>query len=135
MSGECPHFEDLATVRVRCTRACKVAIVGLTFLWILVLLMALGLKQHTWYLLALGCIGMVQNVLVAAVPQSLACNGLQMKLEHPRISDTKIMTTLMKTETLFPKIGAALVPIFFPGELREDKKMFWMMASKNCVSS
>ena len=133
-SGDCPHFEDLATLRVRCTRACKIAIDGLSVLWVIVLLMALGLKQHAWYLLAIGCIGMIQNLLVAAVPQTLACNGLQMELVHSRISETKIMTTLMKTETLFPKIGAALVPKFFPGELREDEKMFRALAAKNHAS-
>ena len=57
-----------------------------------------------------------------------------MELIHPRISETKIMTTLMKTETLFPKVGATLVPIFFPGKLREDEKMFWAAAARKCES-
>ncbi|EPS42039.1 hypothetical protein H072_4023 [Dactylellina haptotyla CBS 200.50] len=71
-------------------------IVLLTANWIILLITASGLKLGTWYLLAIGAIGSMQNIVVAAAqrqPSALA-------------------------EEEYPGAGISLIPVFFPGSMR-----------------
>ena len=94
------------------------------FFWILLLITVAGLKVHTWYLLGVGCVGMVQNIFAAAVPRNPHAMGLPLD-PVARIANHKVMKALMETEDRFPSVGAALVTTFFPGKLRDDELKFW----------
>jgi hypothetical protein len=50
----------------------QVSCLILAFLWIVFLITVAGLKQNTWYLLAIGGLGMIQNVVVAGVSREQA---------------------------------------------------------------
>lgn len=121
----CLHLESLALPRrVGCSRSCKSMVPLSALLWILFLVNVCGLRQHTWYLLVVGFIGMVQNVCVAAILRQPCATGLLLALVE-RIEGKKVMNVLMETEIRFPAVGAYFVRTFFPGELREDEQKFW----------
>ncbi|KAI4239819.1 MAG: hypothetical protein LQ349_000066 [Xanthoria aureola] len=98
-------------------------------LWILFVINVAGLTHNTWYLLGVGFLGMVQNVSTAAIPRRPEAVGMPLELVA-RISDHKVMKTLMETERRFPSVGAALVKTFFSGELFDDEQRFWTARSK-----
>lgn len=45
-------------------------------LWVLLLITVTGIKQYTWFLIGVGGLGMLQNVLAAALPCSSASLGI-----------------------------------------------------------
>ena len=120
-----PCLEDLAVPRRGCSPGSQMAVALLAILWILFLITVAGLRQNAWYLLAIGSIGMVQNVFVAAIPRRPEALRLPLKPARDSIAEAKVMATLIKTEVMLPTVGACLVPIFFPGPLREYEKFFW----------
>ena len=123
----CLHLESLALPqRNACSRGVKITVILLALFWILFLVNVCGIRQHTWYLLGVGFVGMIQNICVASVPRQPAAMGLS--LEHvDTIKGTKVMEALMNTEERFPSVGAALVPTYFPGKLRDHEQRFWDM--------
>ena len=68
--------------------------------------------------------GMVQNIVAAGAARDPSVFG--MALQHVGVvKGNKVMEVLMRTEELHPRVGASLVPIFFPGRLRESEHAFW----------
>ena len=125
----CLNLESLALPRrIGCSRSCKVMLLFLAVLWILFLINVCGLRQHTWYLLGVGFVGMIQNIFVAAIPRQPYAMGLPLELVE-RLHGHKVMRVLMDTEQQFPSVGASLVHIFFPGKLRDDELEFWSARS------
>lgn len=128
----CLNLESLALPRrTGCSRSCKAMVAFLALSWILFLVNVCGLQQHTWYLLGVGFMGMIQNAFVAAIPRQPCAMGLPLELVD-RVSpkDTKVMKILMETENRFPSVGASLVKTFFPGELRDDEQKWWSARKK-----
>ncbi|KAI4267221.1 MAG: hypothetical protein LQ337_008449 [Flavoplaca oasis] len=126
----CLNLEDLAMPRrYGCSQGCKIFITISAMLWILFLINVAGLRHNAWYLLAVGFLGMVQNMSAAAVLRRPETVGMPLELVA-RISDHKVMQTLMETERRFPSVGAALVNTFFPGEIFEDERRFWTSRRK-----
>ena len=41
------------------------------------------------------------------------------------VKGNKFMHVLMRTEEFYPRVGASLVPVYFPGRLRESEQTFW----------
>lgn len=121
----CLNLEDLAPPRrTGCSRGCKTMVMVSAFLWTLFLINVCGVKQNTWYLLGVGCMGMIQNIFVAAIPRQPSAMGLPLEFVD-RIDGKKVMGVLMDTEIRFPSVGAALVQTFFPGKLRDHEQAFW----------
>lgn len=121
----CLNLEHLAPPRrTGCSRGCKTMVMISAFLWILFLINVCGIKQNTWYLLGVGCMGMIQNIFVAATPRQPSAMGLPLDFVD-RIDGKKVMGVLMETEIRFPSVGAALVQTFFPGKLRDHEQAFW----------
>jgi len=58
-------LESMATASGASQRTTRVAFVLLSLWWTLLLITVSGLKQNTWFLIAVGGIGMVQNIYVA----------------------------------------------------------------------
>jgi hypothetical protein len=110
----------------------------LAFLWLVLLVTCCGIETDTWYLIAVGGLGMVQNLVVAGVPRKPAALGLPIKLDRnmkegqaaPKIfAEPKVMWSIMEFERRFPGCGNALVKEFFPGDLLEWEVSWW--ASKD----
>ncbi|KAH7303685.1 hypothetical protein B0I35DRAFT_497928 [Stachybotrys elegans] len=86
----------------------RLALLILCALWILLLLCAAGLQNDTWFLLAVGSVGILHNVFVAG------CFGA-----------TKVMTTLLAVEEKYPGFGQSMLGEFFPGPLRNYEVQKW----------
>ncbi|OAG02759.1 uncharacterized protein CC84DRAFT_1061143, partial [Paraphaeosphaeria sporulosa] len=93
-------------------------------LWLALLISVAGLRAHVWYLLLVGAIGMLQNVLVAASSQSLKKRNLKLR-QAEVILTRKVMDGLMDLEVAYKGFGEALRNEFFPGKLDEDEIQWW----------
>ncbi|KAJ5593841.1 uncharacterized protein N7459_000049 [Penicillium hispanicum] len=122
-------LEDLATgpinVEVNTSLFTRAVIIGLAFLWILLLVTASGIQQNTWFLLAVGGLGILQNIFVAGRARDPAAFGVPLSFEEV-IVETKVMKTLYGVEEKYPMVGRSMLDTFFPGDnLRADEKAQW----------
>ena len=127
------NLEDLASSRVRGSLCHRMLTALLAIFWTIFLITIAGLRQDTWYLLAVGCMGMFQNTIVAGVARDPKVFGIDLK-RIGEVKGNKVMHVLMRTEEKYPRVGASLVPVFFPGRLRESERTFWnskMMQVRN----
>ncbi|EKV11130.1 hypothetical protein Pdw03_7795 [Penicillium digitatum] len=110
----------------------------LTVLWLMLLLSSTGIKDHAWYLLAVGGIGMMQNLITAGAPRQPEMLGIPIRLAMrlksgneaspiPMVfAEFKVMHTLMELELDFKGAGRALLPEFFPGgSLQSWEEKWW----------
>jgi len=91
-----------------------------------------GIKVHTWYLLAVGGVGMLQNIAVAGAPRRPEALGLPLELvsedDGGVFAEPKVMWTLMALEERYEGYGRSLLPEFFPGKLRPWEEEWWASA-------
>ena len=95
--------------------ATRAATFVLALLWLLLLVTSTGIHDHSWYLLAIGGLGMLQNLISAGAPRPPAMLGIPIELEM-RAEDTdtsdrmhipmvfaefKVMHTLMGFEMAY----------------------------------
>ncbi|KAI0098568.1 hypothetical protein GGR51DRAFT_538199 [Nemania sp. FL0031] len=123
------HLEDLSMPheRLSVSQSTKWIYGLLTVLWCGLLITVDGLRYETWFLVAIGAIGMVHTVAVAGAPRRPETLGIH--LCYKRVfAETKVMKTLQVTEDEYPGLGRCMLPIFFPGELRDDEKEWWRRA-------
>lgn len=97
--------------------------------WTALLVCVAGYRQHTWYLLAVGGIGIVHNVVVAGAPRKPGSFGIHLTYQQT-IVDRKVMSVLATAETHYPRLGLSLLSTFFPGDLRAREKHFWAYAKR-----
>ena len=121
-------LEDLATSpAMACTwttTATRAAVIVLTILWILLLITASALKRDTWYLLAIGGIGMLHNILAAGASRTPEQFGIPLDFQRV-ICRPKVMETLLETEAKYHGVGRSMLGIFFPGKLRPQEEELW----------
>ena len=123
--------------------------VVLTVWWTLLLITCSGLKENTWYLVGVGCLGMLQNIYLAGASRKagafnfhiehrfkiIGCKKSKDEIVEPDDSDADdnqnpletiggVMGALMELEKRLPGAGASLVNIFFPGKFEYDKGQF-----------
>ncbi|KAF2135511.1 uncharacterized protein K452DRAFT_293164 [Aplosporella prunicola CBS 121167] len=98
--------------------------VVLAALWILLLITASGIQQNTWFLLAVGGIGMLQNIFAAGWKRSPKEFGIPFTFEKV-IGEPKVMETLFAVEKDYPGVGRSMLDTFFPGKLRPDEEQRW----------
>ena len=79
-------------------------VIALAILWILLLVSASGIKSNTWFLLAVGGIGIVQNIFVAGKPRERKAFGVPLVFEKV-IVETKVMKALYAVEEAHPRLG------------------------------
>ena len=96
----------------------------LAALWIVFLITVAGWKQNTWYLLAVGGVGMVQNVLVAGAKHEASTTGIHLK-KVETIEQQKVMDTLMDLENAYETVGKSLLVEFFHGKPRPAETQWW----------
>ncbi|KAI0704645.1 hypothetical protein C8Q76DRAFT_179212 [Earliella scabrosa] len=121
------RLEDLAAGRDKRRLVTAVLTGSLFLLWIVLLLTVEGLEGDAWYLLAVGGLGMVQNVIAAGATRSADALGFHFEegSKEDTIKEQKVMVTLMKAEEREPGVGLSLLPLFFPGELWPEEQAYW----------
>ena len=98
----------------------------LAMCWVALLIAVSGLTQDTWYLLAVGALGMAQNAIVAAVSRTNQTRGVHLE-ESYELRGNKVMDVLMDLECLIPSAGKHLVSEYFPAGTSEKhgEKKWW----------
>ena len=128
-------LDDLATSRIVPHRLERACIVILATLWIFLLLLVGGTEQDTWFLLGVGVIGMIHNVVVAGFKRHPKAHGLPVKddenMQDNIIDENTVFPAIQEAETKFPGVGLSLIPFFFPDGLRQDQET-WRV---NCKST
>lgn len=103
----------------------------LAVLWLGLLITSQAIQTHTWYLVAVGGLGMVQNLVVARAVRSPDMLGIPIELKESTMDqpavfgEPKVMWTLMELELAYEGFGRALLDEFFPGRLRDWEKKWW----------
>lgn len=122
-------IEDLATgpinVDVHTSVSMRALVIILAVLWLLLLITASGIGQNTWFLLAVGGLGTIQNMFVAGRWRDPAAFGMPLIFEDA-IAETKAMNTLYAVEERYPGVGRSMVDTFFPGvNLLPEEQRKW----------
>lgn len=136
-------LEDLAGGHAPEMHFTRVWTVVLAALWMAFLITCTGIVSDTWYLLAVGALGMLHNLVAAGVarrpqamgfPVTLYCsrNEATGQQYQPQIfAEKKVMWTLMELEMIHKGFGKALLSEFFPGPLRAWEKDWWWGHEQN----
>lgn len=85
-----------------------------TVLWIVLLICAAGMTNNTGYLLAIGGVGMLQNVVVVGWRRNPSALGDHLDFKEV-VDDMTAMDVLLSLEAKYPSAGRSLLPILFPG--------------------
>ncbi|KAI9737532.1 MAG: hypothetical protein M1834_009687 [Cirrosporium novae-zelandiae] len=117
-------LKDLAASEGTKWRFTSISLVILAVFWTALLITVSGLQEHTWYLVAIGALGMIQNIYVAGAKRRPNAFGVHIQYDK-HFFFPKVMRTLMETEIEYPGVGKSLVETFFPGSLRDDEITFW----------
>jgi len=123
--AEGPDLEDLcAGKNWQMTYLGQLQLAVLAALWIVLLITATGIKQHTWFLFAVCAIGIFQNIYVAVTWRTPEAYGVPLTYKEV-IGGVKVMDTLFQVEEAYPHVGRNMLDIFFPGNLRPDEAEKW----------
>jgi hypothetical protein len=128
-NGHGLHLEDLAAgIETLDTAAAdwktKVFLFAMGWFWILLLVAAAGLSQPSWYLLAVGGIGMIQNLFVAGWSRHPSALGIHLEFRTV-IGHMSTMEALLALEAQLPHAGRSLLPIYFPGRISPEVDAQW----------
>jgi hypothetical protein len=124
-------LEDLASGRAPERLSTRVSTLTLAVCWLALLITCTGIRANTWYLLAVGGMGMLHNLVIAGAPRYPESLGLPIELVKTSTMDPvifaqrKVMQTLMELEEAYTGYGKALLDEFFPGKLREWEDKWW----------
>lgn len=126
--GKGLDLEDLAAVPanvdVWTSRSTKASTLILALLWLCLLVSASALTTHTWYLLAIGAIGIIENIYVAGRWRRPEDFGIPLHFVEV-IGEPKVMNSLFAVEDKYPHVGRAMLQTFFPGKLRAAEQDRW----------
>lgn len=98
-------------------------------LWIALLIAVSGLKENPWFLLVVGVIGMIQNVIVCGAPRRPGAFGVHIEYRKAFVGG-KVMEVLQQLEEEYPRLGRSLVDTYFPGGLRPHEEVYWKEAEQ-----
>ncbi|KAL4802580.1 hypothetical protein BDV18DRAFT_146933 [Aspergillus unguis] len=101
----------------------QLATIVLGVLWVALLITASGV-DGSWYLIAVGGIGMLQNVFVAGWKRTPEAYGVPLEFKEV-VGEVKVMSTLLELEKRYEKLGKSMLGTFFPGDLRENEVRQW----------
>ncbi|KAL4935531.1 hypothetical protein BDV06DRAFT_206794, partial [Aspergillus oleicola] len=122
-------LEDLATGfsmidKPTITVTAQLMTVVLGIAWVVLLITANAVDRGSWYLIAVGGIGMLQNVFVAGWKRTPGAYGVPLDFVEV-VGEVKVMGTLMEVEKKYEKLGKSMLGTFFPGDLRENEVKQW----------
>lgn len=129
--GKGLDLEDLAAVDSTSlsSRQTRFATIVLAILWILLLITAAGIQRNTWFLLAVGGVGILQNIYAAGINRSPEAFGVPLEFVEV-IGEPKVMSTLFEVEERYPRLGRSMLSTFFPGDLHQEEIEKWDMYDK-----
>ncbi|KAI1362063.1 hypothetical protein F5Y08DRAFT_330340 [Xylaria arbuscula] len=117
-NGRGLNLEDLAidSQRQYNTSNCvtRFTLAATALLWICLLIVGAGVSTNTWYLLGVGIMGMVQNVLTVGWRRDPSALGVHLDFRG-----------VIALETKHSGLGRCLLPMFFPGELLPEENLAW----------
>ncbi|KAI0354541.1 hypothetical protein OH77DRAFT_507938 [Trametes cingulata] len=122
------RIEDLAAGRATSLGPGATICIGvLLVLWTILLLALTTLdRSDAWSVLALSGVGTAYTAFAARKWRSCAALGFRLSEERKKVVRAdKVMEVLMKAEELETGVGSALLPIFFPGQLRPEEELWW----------
>ncbi|KAI1443798.1 hypothetical protein F5Y02DRAFT_428424 [Annulohypoxylon stygium] len=133
-------LQDLASgqtnITVNATLFTCIALAILSALWIILLISATGLTENTWYLLAIGVLGILQNMLAASALRRPSNMGVPLEFVEV-FGETKVIDTLFAVEKKYRRIGQSLWHEFFgqlrPNELKEWEEIEMLHAQSNKI--
>ncbi|KAJ7508886.1 hypothetical protein B0H11DRAFT_1963011 [Mycena galericulata] len=102
-------------------RATIPATLALAVLWLIHLFCTSALETHTWYLLLIGAIGMLQNALASGARRHPSALGIHLEKVNEVQAD-KVFQALVKAEEVEKNVGLLLIDIYFPGPLRPEEE-------------
>jgi len=117
-------LEDLAGARRVDSTLTRILTSIMAVVWIALLIAVSGLKENPWFLLVVGVIGMIQNVVVCGAPRNPGAFGIHLDYVET-VVDQKVMKVLQTLEERYPHVGASLVETYFPGGLRPHEEDYW----------
>ena len=77
-------------------------------------------KSHSWYLVTIGLVGMVQNAVLVVTARRPSRRGLPILLMDT-ITTSRVMDGLMDLESTIPGVGEFLRPYFFSDDLHLEE--------------
>ena len=102
----------------------RTATLGLAVLWVALLLTVTGIKEHTWFLIAVGAFGMVHTIVIAGAPRRPEWFGIPLEYREV-IAQRKVIDALKIAEKGYPGLGRSMLSTFFPGGLRPEEQDWW----------
>ena len=123
-TGKCYDLEDLASPRVQKAPETRILLVILAVCRCVLLLVVSCVTEDCWYLFAIGAMGLVHNLIAAGASRSPSAHGFNLS-PRKTFKGYKVMKVLQDLEVHYPRWGASLLKIFFPGPLRQDEEDFW----------
>lgn len=100
---------------------------GLATLWVALLISVSGVKEHTWFLVAIGTIGMLHTCVIAGAARKPEAFGIHLEYKEVIMAD-KVMSALMQAEQAHAGLGRSMLSTFFPGDLKTDETTWWNAA-------
>jgi hypothetical protein len=118
----CTGFDNLDSPSI--SVATRLGMILLGVCWVALLISSAALTERAWFLIAVGGIGMLQNMFVAGWSRRPEALGLPLKFKTV-FGSPKVINTILETEKAYPKVGRSLVGTFFPGGLfpREEREL------------
>lgn len=125
-AGRGLDLEDMAISVEKITYNWKTKVASglLTTLWGGLLISVSGVRRQTWFFLAVGALGMIHTVIIAAAPRCPEWFGIHLDYRGVVVK-RKVMEALQSAEKAFPGLGRSMLPVFFPGTMTEQDVQWW----------
>lgn len=130
-TGQGLNLEDLAGANIagNLLPTTGPAIMMITVLWVCLLITVSGIHDHTWFLIAVGALGMLYTIVVAGAPRKPEAFGIPLKYVGVYVRN-RTMEALKAAEEDHPGVGQSMLSTFFPGSIEEADVPFWEKAKE-----
>ncbi|KAF2226300.1 hypothetical protein BDZ85DRAFT_287387 [Elsinoe ampelina] len=122
------HFAASSRVQAGSVASSVTSILLASF-WLSLLVSVAGWQRHTWYLLSIGLIGAIHNLVVVGIARNPEAFGLHLRYQDT-IMAQRVMESLWHLEEKHPYAGLALLQEYFPGPLTRREEALWGYARR-----
>ncbi len=125
-------LEDLASSREahQASIGTRSLIFVFAILWVALLITVDGLKDHTWFVVAVGGLGSLYTTILAGLQQTPEQVGIPLRWTGHCFVNKKVMIALIEAEKYRTGLGRAMLNTFFPGPRSQEEDIFWEQARK-----
>ncbi|PYH50073.1 uncharacterized protein BP01DRAFT_412883 [Aspergillus saccharolyticus JOP 1030-1] len=122
-TGEGFNLEDLASggVDVELDWETQIFLALYAVLWVALLITAAWFDSRNWFILIIGLVGTIQNVLAASMARTPEDYGIPLKFKT-LYGEIGAMITLLAVEKHYRHIGQSMLGEFFPGKLKPEEE-------------